>query len=78
MRSRGASRVAVAMIRGYQWLVAPLLPSACRYVPTCSEYAREAYATHGVSRGTMLTMARLLRCHPWGSWGEDPVPSKEA
>ena len=63
------------VLRGYQRLISPLLPPACRYVPTCSEYAQEAVARHGAWRGAMLTLARLLRCHPLARSGYDPVPS---
>jgi uncharacterized protein len=52
-------------------------PSRCRYVPTCSSYAREALAGHGTRRGTWLTLRRLSRCHPFGSHGYDPVPEPE-
>lgn len=51
--------------------------SPCRYVPTCSTYGREALAHHGAARGTWLTARRLLRCHPWGGHGYDPVPGTE-
>ena len=59
----------------YQRLMAHR-PSPCRYVPTCSEYAREALAAHGAARGTWLTVRRLSRCHPLGGFGFDPVPSE--
>ena len=52
--------------------------SPCRYVPSCSEYAREALVAHGAARGTWLTTRRLARCHPWGGFGFDPVPPKSA
>jgi putative membrane protein insertion efficiency factor len=63
-----------AMIRAYQLLVAPILPPSCRYYPTCSHYAAEAIARHGPWRGSWLAARRLLRCHPWGGSGYDPVP----
>jgi putative membrane protein insertion efficiency factor len=62
-----------ALVRLYQTLTAHR-PSPCRYVPTCSQYAVEALEGHGAVRGTWLTTRRLLRCHPWGSHGYDPVP----
>ena len=63
-------------IRAYQLLIAPLLPPSCRYYPTCSHYAAEAIDRHGPWRGSVLAMHRLLRCHPWGGSGYDPVPSE--
>jgi putative membrane protein insertion efficiency factor len=63
-----------AMIRAYQLLVAPILPPSCRYYPSCSHYAAEAIEMHGPSRGALLAVRRLLRCHPWGGSGYDPVP----
>jgi len=66
------------LIRGYQLLISPVLPPACRYLPTCSDYAAEAIATHGALAGTRLTLRRLMRCHPWGGSGYDPVPPAEA
>ncbi|HHV07848.1 MAG TPA: membrane protein insertion efficiency factor YidD [Firmicutes bacterium] len=62
------------MIRCYQQLLSPLLAPHCRYIPTCSEYAYEAICRYGCFTGGYLTMKRLLRCHPWGSSGYDPVP----
>ena len=65
---------AVTAIRLYRRLVAPLLPPACRYWPSCSAYAEEACARHGALAGLALATSRLLRCHPWGGHGFDPVP----
>lgn len=62
------------MIRTYQLVVVPILPPSCRYYPSCSHYAAEAVARHGPGRGALLAMRRLLRCHPWGGSGYDPVP----
>lgn len=67
-------RIAILPIRIYQLAISPLLPPACRYQPTCSAYAIEAFETHGLLRGAWLTISRLLRCHPWGGSGYDPVP----
>ena len=64
------------MIRAYQLLVAPILPPSCRYYPSCSHYAAEAVERHGPLRGLGLASRRLLRCHPWGGSGYDPVPSE--
>ena len=62
------------LIRLYQLFVSPLLPPGCRYLPTCSAYAAEAIARHGAVQGGWLALRRLLRCHPWGGSGFDPVP----
>lgn len=61
-------------IHAYRWLLSPVLGPCCRYAPSCSEYALEALAVHGVLRGSWLALRRLLRCHPWGGSGYDPVP----
>lgn len=62
------------LIRGYQWVISPILPGTCRFVPTCSEYAAEAVTRHGALKGGWLATKRILRCNPWGGWGYDPVP----
>lgn len=62
------------LVRLYQLLVSPVLPPRCRFLPTCSDYAMEALATHGALAGASLAARRLLRCHPWGGSGYDPVP----
>ncbi len=62
------------MIRAYQLLVAPILGPTCRYYPSCSHYAAEAVARHSPARGSLLAVRRLLRCHPWGGSGYDPIP----
>jgi putative membrane protein insertion efficiency factor len=66
------------LVRAYQLLVAPILPMSCRYYPSCSRYAAEALARHGGCAGTVLAVGRLLRCHPWGGHGIDPVPQRRA
>mmetsp|Transcript_6293 Transcript_6293/g.13852 ORF Transcript_6293/g.13852 Transcript_6293/m.13852 type:complete len:222 (-) Transcript_6293:472-1137(-) len=65
-------KVALAMLRFYKAGISPLLPSSCRYLPTCSEYSMDSYRKFGVWKGTVLTAWRLLRCNPWGSSGYDP------
>ncbi|MBQ3059060.1 MAG: membrane protein insertion efficiency factor YidD [Desulfovibrio sp.] len=67
----------VLPVRIYQRCVSPLLPPACRFYPTCSAYAIEAIMSHGIFRGGWLTLCRLVRCHPWGGSGYDPVPPSE-
>lgn len=63
----------ILFIRGYQYLISPLLGPACRFEPTCSHYAAEAIHRHGAFYGTGLTLARLLKCHPFHPGGIDPV-----
>lgn len=67
-------QLAVGLIRLYQLSIGPLLPPACRYHPSCSEYAREAISSHGVMLGGWLGLVRLFRCNPWHQGGYDPVP----
>jgi len=62
------------LIRFYQYGISPFTPMSCRYLPTCSEYAREAIVQHGALRGGWLALRRLARCHPLGGHGYDPVP----
>ena len=66
--------IALLPVRAYQWVISPILPVSCRYLPTCSQYAVEAVETHGVLKGGWLALKRLCRCHPWGGSGFDPVP----
>ncbi|HKF56823.1 MAG TPA: membrane protein insertion efficiency factor YidD [Blastocatellia bacterium] len=66
--------VFVVLIRGYQVIVSPILPPACRFSPTCSQYAIEAIAKYGVTRGFVMGVRRLLKCHPFHHGGYDPVP----
>ncbi len=63
-----------AILRAYQLVISPLLRPSCRYLPTCSEYAVEAVEHHGAMPGVWLALKRILRCHPWGGSGYDPVP----
>jgi uncharacterized protein len=69
-------RIAVNLIRGYQYLLSPWLGNNCRFQPSCSEYAISAIEQHGVGRGLWLAARRIGRCHPWGSSGHDPVPPR--
>ncbi len=64
----------LVLIRFYQLFISPLKPNCCRFTPTCSAYAKEAFLLHGPIKGAMLTLKRILRCHPWGGFGYDPVP----
>lgn len=64
----------LALVKFYQYCISPLTPPSCRYVPTCSQYAVEALKKYGPIKGCWLTLKRLLRCHPWGGSGYDPVP----
>ncbi len=66
--------ILVGAIRWYRRFVSPLLPPSCRYLPTCSQYAEEALLARGILRGSALALSRILRCHPWGGHGHDPVP----
>jgi uncharacterized protein len=69
-----AGYLAGILVRGYQLLVRPTLPSSCRFVPSCSEYAREVLERHGVLVGVWLGLRRIARCHPWNPGGYDPPP----
>ena len=66
--------ILIALVRGYQISLSPLLPAACRYYPSCSAYAIEALERHGALRGTWLAMRRIARCNPFRPGGFDPVP----
>ena len=70
------ARILDAFVVVYQWTLRPVIGANCRYLPSCSDYAREALAEHGAARGTWLAARRVCRCHPWGGFGFDPVPPK--
>ena len=64
----------VVLIKFYQLCISPFTPPSCRFTPTCSQYALEALRKHGLFKGGWLALRRILRCHPWGGSGYDPVP----
>jgi len=64
----------VGLVRFYQVCISPLKPASCRFTPTCSQYALEALRKYGPFKGSWLALRRILRCHPWGGSGYDPVP----
>lgn len=68
--------IAVAALRVYKIVVSPLLPPACRFYPSCSEYAAQAFEKHGLLRGGAMAVSRLARCHPWHPGGFDPVTER--
>ncbi|MEK6335998.1 MAG: membrane protein insertion efficiency factor YidD [Acidobacteriota bacterium] len=65
--------ILVALLKFYKAVISPWLPPSCRFVPTCSEYAREAIERHGALRGSWMGVRRILRCHPFHPGGYDPV-----
>ncbi|MBU6422726.1 MAG: membrane protein insertion efficiency factor YidD [Chloroflexi bacterium] len=69
-------RAVLLALRWYKRAVSPMLPPACRYTPTCSEYAMEAVERHGVAVGSFLAVRRVLSCHPFARGGYDPVPER--
>lgn len=66
--------IGLMLIRFYQKALSPLIPSACRFTPTCSQYTYEAIEKYGLLRGSWLGARRIGRCHPWNAGGYDPVP----
>ena len=71
--SNFAKLVTLQLLRAYKWAVSPWLPPACRFVPSCSEYAMEAVDRYGALRGGWMAFTRILRCHPFSRSGYDPV-----
>ena len=67
-------RILMALVRFYRTAISPYRPPCCRFTPTCSQYAIEALRKHGPLKGLYLAVRRILRCHPWGGSGYDPVP----
>jgi putative membrane protein insertion efficiency factor len=76
--SQISKTVVLFILRGYKWAVSPMLLPACRYVPSCSEYAMEAIDRYGVARGSVMAIWRVIRCHPFAKGGLDPVIKLEA
>jgi uncharacterized protein len=76
--SNFAKFVTLRLLQAYKWAISPLFPPACRYVPTCSEYAMEAVERYGSLRGGWMAFARILRCHPFARSGYDPVVAASA
>ncbi len=70
-----AAFFARAAIRAYQVTIVPIMPGACRYQPSCSQYAAEAVTRYGALKGSWLALKRIGRCHPWGGFGFDPLPT---
>jgi hypothetical protein len=68
-------RIIILVIRGYQYLISPYMAPSCRYTPTCSNYAIEAFQRFGFLRGLVLSVRRIFSCHPWHHGGYDPVPT---
>jgi putative membrane protein insertion efficiency factor len=68
------ARLLILLARGWQLGPSRILPPSCRYAPSCSAYAIQALGKYGAAKGSWLAMKRLMRCHPWGSSGYDPVP----
>ena len=64
----------IGFVKFYRYCISPFTPASCRYTPTCSMYALEALHKYGALKGGWLTFKRILRCHPWGGHGYDPVP----
>ena len=72
--SAGLTMLLIIPVKIYQWVISPVLPSTCRYEPTCSSYAIEALKLHGPVKGLLMGTRRILSCNPWGGHGYDPVP----
>ena len=70
-----AQRALVGVVKAYRLLLSPWIGNACRFTPSCSLYSIEALERHGAAAGSYLTLARLVRCHPWCEGGHDPVPT---
>ena len=64
-------------VKFYKYSISPLIPNSCRHTPTCSDYAIESLRVHGIFKGSLFAVWRILRCNPWGTHGYDPVPPKK-
>ena len=69
--------IVISPVKFYQYAISPYTPSSCRHTPTCSSYFVEAVKIHGPLKGTWLGLRRISKCHPWGTHGYDPVPSRD-
>jgi len=67
----------IFIIKIYQFIISPLIGKNCRYLPTCSEYAIESLKLHGLLRGSFFAIRRILKCHPFGGYGFDPIPKRK-
>ena len=72
-----ASKICITLIKGYKYLISPFLGKSCRFEPSCSSYAMEAFSKHGFFYGFKLSFIRIIKCNPWGGYGYDPVPIKK-
>ena len=68
------TKIVIKIIKFYQYLISPLLGNNCRYLPTCSEYTVQSLKQFGIIKGLSLSSKRIMKCHPWGGHGYDPVP----
>jgi len=68
------AKLAIVLIKGYQWTLSPFIGRQCRFHPTCSHYAIQAFKTYGFIKGLKLTVTRISKCHPWHAGGHDPLP----
>jgi putative membrane protein insertion efficiency factor len=73
-RGKSMQKILIYFVRGYQRFISPLFPPSCRYYPTCSSYTIDAIQVHGAAKGTLMGIARILRCHPFVKGGIDYVP----
>lgn len=72
------ARILWVAVQAYRYTLSPIIGPVCRYEPTCSQYALDALREHGALRGGWLAVRRIARCHPWGGFGYDPVPSRDS